>query len=93
MLLNKNSVKLILCNLDKVDIKWTDDLFIGYILNGLNGIAPSDSGLTRLNIINENHEINNDDVILNTHIRIKIRKFDYDAKYTNLVYEILKSQQ
>jgi len=87
MLLNKKSVKIILDNLDKVDDTWTDDIFIGYILNKLNGIQPIENGLNRFDITSD---IFLSDYIKNyTHIRVKIRELDKDVYYTNKVFEII----
>lgn len=87
MLLNKKSVEIVLNNLDKIDDTWTDDIFIGYILNNLNNIQPSMGGLNRLDILKD--MVINDDIKNYTHIRIKIRQENKDIHYTNKVFEIL----
>ena len=88
MLLNKNSIKLILDNTDKISIDWTDDIFIGYILNKLHNISPCNA-LTRFDIITHDTKIKNEIIKEYTHIRIKVRNGDYDIYFTNLIYNIL----
>jgi hypothetical protein len=51
MILNKNSVKIILNNINKASTEWTDDIFIGYILNKLNSINPIEKEYERFDII------------------------------------------
>lgn len=89
MLLNKKTVNLVLNNINKIDDTWTDDIFIGYVLNKLNGIQPIENGLNRFDILSEitlTNEIKN-----YTHIRIKIRKEDKDYFYSKKVFNILYS--
>jgi hypothetical protein len=88
MLLNKNSIKIILDNMDKISVDWTDDIFIGYILNKLHNISPC-SALTRFDIITHDAKIKNEIIKEHTHVRIKVRKGDYDIYFTNLIYNIL----
>ncbi len=89
MLLNKHSVNIILNNLDKINLSWTDDIFFGYILNKLNGITPKYDGLNRYNIISDVDDIS--EVKNHTHIRIKIREGNKDIMYTNKVYNLIYS--
>ena len=89
MLLNKNSVDLILKNKNEISQSWTDDIFFGYILNKKYNITPHYGDLTRYDIINNNQIINFENIKQSTHTRIKIRINNQDIKYTNLVYEYL----
>jgi hypothetical protein len=91
MLLNKNSVNLILSNKEHLSESWTDDIFIGFILNKLNNIKPSPS-LSRFDIIKENQQFSKENILDNTHIRIKVRIGDFDIKYTNIVYDFLTNK-
>jgi hypothetical protein len=91
MLLNKNSVNLILNNKEHLSESWTDDIFIGFILNKLNKIKPCPS-LSRFDIIKENQQFSKENILNNTHIRIKVRIGDFDIKYTNIVYDFLTNK-
>ena len=91
MLLNKNSVNLILNNTEHLSESWTDDIFIGFILNKLNKIKPCPS-LSRFDIIKENQQFSKENILNNTHIRIKVRIGDFDIKYTNIVYDFLTNK-
>ncbi len=87
MLLNKKTVNLVLDNTDKIDTTWTDDIFIGYILNKLNNIRPLENGLSRFDVLSE---IELNDTIKNyTHVRIKIRRGDSDVLYSKKVFNLL----
>jgi hypothetical protein len=90
MLLNKNSANLVLDNKTKLNESWTDDIFIGFILNKLNGIPTNEGGMNRFDIITENPQFSKEDIVNNTHTRIKIRKSNLDILYSNLVYSYLK---
>lgn len=90
MLLNKKTVHIVLQNKDKLNEKWTDDIFIGYILNKLNNINTNEGCMTRLDILNKYQNINKNEVLNASHIRIKIRDGDADIKYSNIIYQILK---
>jgi len=87
MLLNKNSVKIIMDNKDKVTKEWTDDIFFGYVLNKLNSISPNNRGLSRFDVLTNSTLTSQ--IKHHTHIRIKIRNNDQDVFYTNGVYDIL----
>lgn len=89
MLLNKNSVNLILKNKNLINEKWTDDIFIGYVLNKLNKIEPTYNGLNRYDIIKENTEINKNLIKSYSHIRIKIREKNLDSFYAKKIYNFL----
>jgi len=89
MLLNKPSVNLILNNKWRLDDTWTDDIFIGFILNKLNGIKPNEGNISRLDIINKNTKFTREDIINNTHIRVKVREHNLDIEYSNLVNKYL----
>ena len=87
MLLNKKTVQIVLDNVDKIDDRWTDDIFIGYVLNKLNNIQPSQNGLNRYDILNDfklTDEIKN-----YTHIRVKVRNGDGDIRQSNRIFEII----
>ena len=88
MLLNKKSANLVLDNKNQLNEIWTDDIFIGFILNKLNGIQPCGE-LTRFDIHHTNTEVTSDLVKLHSHIRIKVRSGNHDELFTNLVYNIL----
>lgn len=90
MLLNKKTANIVLQNKKLLNDKWTDDTFIGYVLNKLNNIDTNKGGLNRLDILSQNQYIYPNQVLNNTHIRIKIRSGDADIKYSNLIYKILK---
>lgn len=92
MLLNKNSVKLILNNKDKVNEEWTDDIFIGYVLNELEHIQPNQGGMTRFDIVDKFTQFNREDILSNTHIRIKVRENLLDIEYSNLVDKYLNDK-
>ena len=89
MLLNKNSVRLILEHKNEVSKEWTDDIFFGYVLHKKNKIEPFYGDLKRYDIIFENQIIDDTLVKESTHIRIKIRKGEQDVTYTNKVYKLL----
>lgn len=87
MLLNKKTVNIVLNNIDKIDNTWTDDIFIGFILNKLNNIKPNNNGLTRFDIISDTNLT--DDIKNHTHIRIKIRENEKDIYYANKVFNLI----
>ena len=89
MLLNKSSVNLVLTNKKLLNETWTDDIFIGFVLNKLNGIQPNYGGINRFDIVNENSNFTKEDINNNTHIRIKVRTNNLDVTYSNLVYKFL----
>lgn len=89
ILLNKSSVNLILNNKWRIDNTWTDDIFIGFILNKLNGIVPNEGNINRFDIVNEQSQFSREDIINHTHIRVKIRINDLDIIYSNLVHDYL----
>lgn len=89
MLLNKKSVNLVLNSKEHLNDSWTDDIFIGFILNKLNGIQPCGL-LTRFDIDKPNLQVTEDVVKLHSHIRIKIRLGNQDELYTNIVYNALQ---
>jgi hypothetical protein len=88
-LLNSNSVKLILDSKNLLEEKWTDDIFIGYVLNNLNGLEPNIGSLNRFDIVKENTSYTKEEIRMSTHIRIKIRRDDLDIYYSNDVFKIL----
>jgi hypothetical protein len=92
MLLNTKSVNLILNNKELLNETWTDDIFIGFILNKLNGIQPNYGSINRLDIVNQNPHFTKEDVRNTTHIRIKIRINELDIVYSNLVYKYLTDE-
>jgi hypothetical protein len=92
MLLNQESINIVLDNKDKISKKWTDDIFIGYILNKLYNISPCDL-LNRFDIVTPNKVFTENMVTSCSHIRIKIRIDDQDVHYTNLVYNILHGEK
>jgi hypothetical protein len=92
MLLNQESINIVLDNKDKISKKWTDDIFIGYILNKLYNISPCDL-LNRFDIVTPNKVVTENMVTSCSHIRIKIRIDDQDVHYTNLVYNILHGEK
>lgn len=89
MLLNKKSVNVVLDNKNKLNEVWTDDIFIGFILNKLNNIAASKGNLNRYDILKENTHFTKEDILNSTHIRIKVRKDNLDTIYSNMVYNYL----
>ena len=91
MLLNRKSVGLVLSNKDKLHESWTDDIFIGYILNKLYNILPNEGNLNRYDIFHENSHFTKEDILNHTHIRIKVRKNDLDMTYSNIVYNYLSN--
>jgi hypothetical protein len=89
MLLNKKSTNIVLNSKEHLNESWTDDIFIGFILNKLNGIQPCGL-LTRFDIDTNNRQVNEDAIKSSSHIRIKVRSENLDEHYTNVVYNILK---
>jgi len=89
MLLNKKSANIVINSKEHLNESWTDDIFIGFILNKLNGIQPCGL-LTRFDIDTNNRQVNEDAIKSSSHIRIKVRSENLDEHYTNVVYEILK---
>jgi hypothetical protein len=87
MLLNKKTVRIVLNNVDKIDEKWTDDIFIGYVLNKLNKITPKQNGLSRLDFSFDTkmHTSMKD----YTHYRIKIRQQNKDIYFANEIFDLL----
>lgn len=84
MLLNKNTVKILLDNIEKISINWTDDIFIGYILNKINNITPFEKENERFNISSYedmNNYLNNENKDLYMFIRVKIRCVNNYDKY------------
>jgi|694.fasta_scaffold20642_9 hypothetical protein len=92
ILLNTKSVNLILDNKNLLNETWTDDIFIGFVLNKLNGIKPNYGGINRFDIVTENFFFTKEDIRNNTHIRIKVRTNDFDVVYSNLVYKYLTDE-
>jgi hypothetical protein len=88
-LLNRKSVTKIVENSNLATKEWTDDIFVGFILNKLNRIPVSQENLDRLDILQSNYVPNTDSIKNATHIRIKIRNGDMDSKYCDIVYNIL----
>lgn len=88
-LLNRASAKLILDNLNLVSDKWTDDIFVGFVLNKKHGVIPNGRGLKREDILSINTPIDVLKVKNASHIRIKIRQFDYDSVVAKKIYNIL----
>lgn len=89
MLLNKNSVNLILEHKNEISKEWTDDIFFGHVLHKKNKIEPFYGDLIRYDIIFENQVIDEVAIKKSTHIRIKIRKGEQDIVYTNKIYKLL----
>ena len=89
MLLNKASVNLILNNKWRIDDTWTDDIFIGFILNKLYNIQPNEGNISRFDILNKHTNFTKEDIMTNTHIRIKVREHNLDIQYSNLVNKYL----
>jgi hypothetical protein len=92
ILLNTKSVNLILDNKNLLNETWTDDIFIGFVLNKLNGIQPNYGNINRFDIVNENSIFTKEDINNNTHIRIKVRTNNLDITYSNLVYRYLTDE-
>lgn len=90
MLLNRESVNIVLNNKSLINESWTDDIFIGYILNKLNEITPNYGNMNRFDIVSENSHFTKEDIINNTHIRVKVRINNLDINYSNTVYEFLQ---
>jgi hypothetical protein len=88
MLLNKKSVNLVLNSKEHLNESWTDDIFIGFILNKLNGIQPCGL-LTRFDIVKVKSSVTEEMVKSHSHIRIKVRSGNKDELFTNMVYNIL----
>lgn len=88
MLLNKKSANLVLNSEEHLNQSFTDDIFIGFVLNKLHGIEPC-GGLTRYNIHSSDTQVDEDMVKSHSHTRIKVRSGNYDELYTNMVYGIL----
>lgn len=87
MLLNKKTVNLVLENTDKITKEWTDDIFIGFILNKLNNIPTTNFFMNRYDVLNGDKL---DSGIKNfTHIRVKIRLGDKDISYFNDLFDLL----
>lgn len=89
MLLNKNSVNLILKNKHEITSDWTDDIFFGFILNHKYKIEPTYNGLTRYDITYSHQNIEDDLIKSSTHVRIKVRKENKDLEFSNKVYLLL----
>ena len=89
MLLNKPSVNLILNNRWRIDNTWTDDIFIGFVLNKLNGIKPNEGNINRFDIGSNIPQFSKEDIINHTHIRVKVRVNDLDILYSNLIHNYL----
>jgi|694.fasta_scaffold60329_5 hypothetical protein len=88
-LLDNECVKIILNNKNLSNSEWTDDIFIGHVLNKLNNIKPNIGNMSRYDIINQNQNIEEHKILNSTHIRIKIRVSDCDSIMTEKVYKIL----
>lgn len=89
MLLNRNSVELVLKHKHEINESWTDDIFVGYILNKIHNISPNQGNLNRYDIFQENSHFTKEEILNSTHIRIKVRKNDLDTIYSNMVYNYL----
>ena len=88
MLLNRKSVELILKNKNQIDDKWTDDIFIGFILN-LNGVRPTNNFLNRFDILKSSTNVNESEIKKYSHIRIKIRQGLIDSEMSKKVFNFL----
>jgi len=91
MLLNKNTVNIVLSNKKLINDSWTDDIFIGYVLHKLNNITPIYNGLTRLDIIKPNFNVDISKLSDFTHFRFKIRDEHSDIHYSNKIFDLLYS--
>jgi hypothetical protein len=89
ILLNKKSVKLLIDNESEITSEWTDDIFLGYILNKKHNIEPKVNCLNRYDLITKNQYIDPDIVKNSTHIRIKVRVGNEDIEFSNKIYSIL----
>jgi hypothetical protein len=89
ILLNKKTVDLILSNKSLLNNSWTDDIFIGFILNKLNKIEPNVGKISRFDIVSDKQTFNKQNILNNTHIRIKVRKNNMDINFSNIVYNYL----
>ena len=92
LLLNKSSVNLVLSNKELLNNTWTDDIFIGFVLNKLNNVNPNEGGISRFDISTENCHFTKEDINNNTHIRIKVRTNNLDVVYSKLVYKYLTDE-
>jgi|688.fasta_scaffold172427_2 hypothetical protein len=91
MLLNKKTAKIVLDNRHLITNKWTDDIFLGYILNGKNNITPNKNNLERYNLITKNISFNFNDISHYTHIRVKVRKENWDCIYFDKLFNMFYS--
>jgi hypothetical protein len=91
MLLNKNTVKIVLSNKKLINDSWTDDIFIGYVLHKLNNITPTYNGLTRLDIITPNFNVDISKLNDFTHFRFKVRDGHSDIYNSNKIFDLLYS--
>ena len=91
ILMNRNTVKMVLDNKKLIDSSWTDDIFIGYVLNKLNNIIPTYDGLTRLDMIVPNSDVDLNSLDNYTHFRFKIRDGHSDIENSNKIFNSLYS--
>ena len=89
MLLNKDSVDLVLSEESKISNSWTDDIFIGYVLNKINKIEPNQGDLKRLDILRHDQKINKKDILDSSHMRIKTSDSIANLKFLKLAYHYL----
>lgn len=89
ILLNKKCSQIILNNQNLITEKWTDDIFFGYVLNKLNKIEPNSGGLNRYDLIQPDMFFNLPIVKNYSHIRVKVRKGEWDSFYFNKLYDLI----
>ncbi len=89
MLLNKNSCKLILENKELINTEWTDDIFFGFVLNKINSLNVNEGNLKRLDLLIPNLDINKSFVDKFTHIRVKVKKDNWDTIYFEKLFNLI----
>jgi len=89
MLLNKKCCQIILNNQNLITEKWTDDIFFGHVLNKLNKIEPNIGNLTRYDLVKPDIFFDHLSIKNYSHIRVKVRKGEWDSIYFNKLYDLL----
>ena len=92
MLLNRRAATLVVNSRSKMTEEWTDDIFIGYILNKENGIVPVCREFERYDILYEDpihaENIRNGTIEKFRFVRVKVRNSELDSVYFNMLRPI-----
>lgn len=89
ILLNRKSCELIVNHKNLINDKWTDDIFLGYVLNKLNKVTPNTGNLKRFDLIKPEESFDFETVKDYPHIRVKVRKGSWDGFYFDKLFNLI----